>query len=66
MVPVGHRRMSNARAITLVDRNSVRHKCIAEAFKTPYQVFVLIHDPSLLARGVPRAKEIPNGRATTQ
>jgi hypothetical protein len=43
MVPVGHRRMSKARAITLVDRNGVCHECIAEAFKTPYQVFVLIH-----------------------
>ena len=43
MVPLGHRRLSGARAITLVDRNDDRHECIAEAFKTPYQVFVLIH-----------------------
>lgn len=43
MVPVGNRRMSKARAITLVDRNGVRHECVAETFKTPYQVFVLIH-----------------------
>ena len=43
MVPVGHRRMSRARGITLVDRNGVHHECLAEAFKTPYQVFVLIH-----------------------
>jgi hypothetical protein len=43
MVPPGQRRMSNARMITLIDRNGVRHECLAEAFKTPYQVFVLIH-----------------------
>lgn len=43
MVPLGHRRMSKARTISLVDRNGVRHESVAEAFKTPYQVFVLIH-----------------------
>lgn len=35
MVPVAHRGMSRARAITLVDRNGVRHECIAEAFRRP-------------------------------
>jgi hypothetical protein len=50
MTPVGHRRMSKARPITLVDRNGVRHECIAEAFKTPYQVFVLIHPVRTLTR----------------
>jgi hypothetical protein len=50
MVPVAHRRMSKARAITLVDRNGVCHECVAEAFKTPYQVFVLIHAVRTLGR----------------
>ncbi len=50
MVPPGQRRMSNARIITLVDRNGVRHECLAEAFRTPYQVFVLIHAAHTLTR----------------
>ena len=50
MVPLGHRRMSRARTITLVDRNGVRHDCVAEAFKTPYQVFVLLHSARTLTR----------------
>jgi hypothetical protein len=50
IVPVGHRRMSKARAITLGDRNGARHECLAEAFKTPYQVFVLIHAVRTLTR----------------
>jgi hypothetical protein len=50
MVPAGHRRMSRARTITLVDRNGVRHECVAEAFKTPYQVFVLVHAARTLTR----------------
>jgi hypothetical protein len=43
MLPLGNRRMSYGRPITLVDRNGVRHECIAEAFRTPFQIFVLIH-----------------------
>lgn len=50
MVPLGRRRMSKARTITLVERNGVHHECIAEAFKTPYQVFVLIHLLRTLAK----------------
>ena len=50
MVPVGRQRMSRARAITLVDRNGDRHECIAEAFKTPFQVFVLIHAVRTMTR----------------
>ena len=43
MVPMHGRRMSRPREIRLVDRNGDHHECIAESFKTPYQVFVLIH-----------------------
>jgi len=50
MVPVGNRRMSKARVITLVDRNGLRHECIAEAFTTPYQVFVLINASHTLTK----------------
>lgn len=59
MVPVNGRRMSGARPITLVDRNGVRHECIAEAFATPYQVFVLVH----AVRTLPRTAIITPGSA---
>lgn len=43
MVPVGKRRMSRPREIMLVDRNGTRHECLAEAFTTTHQVFILIY-----------------------
>lgn len=43
MIPVGRRRMSAPREILLVDRDGTRHECLAEAFTTTRQVFVLIH-----------------------
>ncbi|RZJ46650.1 MAG: ImmA/IrrE family metallo-endopeptidase [Brevundimonas sp.] len=43
MVPVGRRKMSGKREITLVDRNGDVHECLAEAFTQTHQVFVLIH-----------------------
>ena len=50
MIPVGGRRMSGRREITLVDRNHVRHQCLAEAFTQGHQVFVLIHAVAALIR----------------
>lgn len=43
MVPLGKRRMSRPRTIAITDRNGTDHECLAEAFATPYQVFILIH-----------------------
>jgi hypothetical protein len=43
MVPIGTRRFSGRRRIVLLDDNGLRHECMAEAFKTGPQVFVLIH-----------------------
>jgi hypothetical protein len=43
MVPLGKRRMSRPRTLSLTDRNGTDHECLAEAFATPYQVFILIH-----------------------
>jgi hypothetical protein len=34
---------SGKRNLVLVDRNGVRHECIAESFTQRFQVFVLIH-----------------------
>ena len=42
-VPVGGKKMSMHRRVTLVDRNGNQNKCVAEAFTNSYQVFVLIH-----------------------
>lgn len=41
-VPVGNRRMSGKRELTLKDRNGDDHLCLAEAFTQGHQVFVLI------------------------
>ena len=43
MVPIGGRRMSGSREISIVDRNGTCHECRAESFTNTYQVFVLIH-----------------------
>lgn len=48
MIPVGKRRMSGKRSISLRDCNGILHECIAEAFTTTRQVFILIHDISTL------------------
>jgi hypothetical protein len=50
MVPVGNQRMSRPRTISLVDRTGIRHECVAEAFKTPYQVFILVHATRTLTK----------------
>lgn len=42
MIPYGRRRMSGKRTIPLEDRNGTRHECIAEAFNSTWQVFILI------------------------
>lgn len=53
MVPVGGRRMSGARTLTLTDRNGDDHECLAEAFTQSHQVFILIHSlKTLTARSV--------------
>jgi Zn-dependent peptidase ImmA (M78 family) len=49
-VPVGSRRLSGKRAITLTDRNGDRHECVVEAFTQTHQVFVLIHARETLVR----------------
>jgi Zn-dependent peptidase ImmA (M78 family) len=48
LVPIGGRKMSCPREITLVDRNRARHRCMAEAFTQGHQVFILIHAASTL------------------
>ena len=42
MIPIGNRKMTGPRELELTDRNGDRHECLAEAFKHPYNVFILI------------------------
>ncbi|MEQ8212164.1 MAG: hypothetical protein RH917_20360 [Lacipirellulaceae bacterium] len=48
-VPVGGKRMSGRRPITLVDQNGNHNRCIGEAFTQTHQVFILIHSVSTLS-----------------
>ncbi len=50
IVPIGGRKMSRPRPITLIDRNQTRHRCMAEAFTQGHQVFILIHSVATLTR----------------
>lgn len=43
MIPLGSRRMSSPKEIILTDRDGNEHECIAESFKHPYNIFILIH-----------------------
>lgn len=43
LIPQGKVKSSGKRNLVLVDRNGVRHECIAESFTQTHQVFVLIH-----------------------
>jgi hypothetical protein len=42
VIPAGNRKMSSPRQVVIQSRDGVRHKCIAEAFKTPYNTFILL------------------------
>jgi hypothetical protein len=48
-IPIGKRRASGKRSLSLVDRNGTRHECIAESFTQKHQVFVLIHSTGTLS-----------------
>lgn len=42
VIPVGSRRMSSPRQVVIQSQDGVRRKCVAEAFKTPYNAFILL------------------------
>jgi hypothetical protein len=48
LIPQGKMRSSGKRNLVLVDRNGIRHECIAESFTQRHQVFVLIHSTRTL------------------
>jgi hypothetical protein len=48
LIPLGKRKSSGKRNMVLVDRNGVRHECIAESFTQGHQVFVLVHSVKTL------------------
>jgi Zn-dependent peptidase ImmA (M78 family) len=47
-VPLGKRRASGKRSMSLTDRNGTAHECIAESFSTGHNVFILIHSQKAL------------------
>lgn len=49
-VPVGGKRMSMYRRVTLVDRNGNRNQCVAEAFTQKHHVFILVHSVTTLTK----------------
>ena len=46
--PSGSKGMSRPRPYRIQDKNGINHEFIAEAFKTPFQVFVLMHSVKTL------------------
>jgi hypothetical protein len=42
LIPMGRKRMSYPRSIAIQNQEGVRFDCVAEAFKTPYNTFILI------------------------
>jgi IrrE N-terminal-like domain len=51
VVPIG-RRMTRPREVVLVDRNNEQRECLAEAFDTKHQIFLLIRDIGPVRRSV--------------
>jgi hypothetical protein len=49
VVPVG-RKMSRPTAVSLTDRNGVRHECLAEAFDTSHNIIILLYPVQALTR----------------
>jgi hypothetical protein len=49
VMPVG-RRMSRPTTVSMTDRNGQAHECIAEAFDTTFNVFILLYPVKALSR----------------
>lgn len=49
LLPQGSKRMTSPREISMTDRNGQVQECVCEAFKTPYQVFLLVCTKRTLA-----------------
>jgi hypothetical protein len=43
VIPFDNRRMTMPRSFQITDRNGGKHECLAESFKTPFNIFILIH-----------------------
>ena len=51
VLPIG-RKMTSPRPLRIVDRNGVKHECLAEAFATPFNVLILLYPTQVLAAKV--------------
>ena len=50
IVPIGGRKMSRPRQISIIDKNGELQDCIGEAFSTGYNVFILVHSAQTLKK----------------
>ncbi len=49
VLPLAYR-MTRPTTLSMTDRNGVEHECVAEAFKTPWNVFILLYPIGALTR----------------
>lgn len=52
MIPIGGRRMTGRRNLALVDANGINHECLAEAFNSTFNVFILIYPVRALTKTI--------------
>jgi hypothetical protein len=43
VIPIGGRKMTSPHPFQVVDRNGVKHACLAESFKTPFNILILLY-----------------------
>ena len=43
VLPIGGRKMTSPRPFQIIDRNGGKHGCLAESFKTPYNILILLY-----------------------
>jgi len=42
--------MTRPTTLSMTDRNGIDHECVADAFKTPWNVFILLYPTRALTR----------------
>ncbi|WP_005034587.1 ImmA/IrrE family metallo-endopeptidase [Holophaga foetida] len=43
VIPLDARKMTSPRSFQIRDKNGSQHECLAEAFKTPFNILILVH-----------------------
>jgi Zn-dependent peptidase ImmA (M78 family) len=58
LIPIGNRKSSGKRSISVADSNGDQNDCVAESFSTGHNIFILIHVVKTL--GVPKIYPLAN------